>query len=602
MINSGEPKTSDTPEATSSFRNLALTSFRFIQEIWRGQSQSGKVLLCFSFAFLVIARLAPLGAALVLGWLVDHLGGIEPLVSITLGLLAGYALTQILGNIIDRFSNFILIRTGQFAVTKLEDRIYEHVLRLPMSFFRDALKGGVSRAFDRGTMGIILLGVNALRTAAPILIEFLATIVVMALSFGIWFALSAVIAFGFYIWLTNRWNKQLFQTHHQMVQDDEGIAERVVESLTMGETLKSLSGVEAEVRDFSAQNARLRNTKIALDRVSLKMGIFAPACQTLILLVLGSLMVWQVVQGAATAGQFVAFITILRNLFTPMLRLLQEYQGNLTLERDSARFLGFLNLKQEQDPGGSDQSLDSSQPAIAVEGLSFGFPDREQLFNHVSLSIPGNSHAAFVGTSGSGKSTLALLLNRLEQDYEGHIHLFGQPTEALPLRQLRKMIALTPQFTHLRAGSVRENLQLAQPDANEEAMIIAAKTACLHDFVMNLPEGYETKIGEGGQKLSGGERQRLAIARTLLREGAEVYIFDEATSALDLTTEAQVMTNIREKLAGKTLIFIAHRLTTIQHVDQIFVLDKGKLVEQGSHDALLALGDTYEQLWRTQDV
>ena len=588
--------------ANASFARVRQIFTLILIAIWRDQSLSYRAALVGAFTLLASGRLFGFFIAISLGWLVDYLAGENTLFIAALALLAIYASAQFFSTLVEVVGVLLFALPQGQSQVNLASKVYTNLINLPLSFHVDQRTGGLANAFDRGSEAIGRLASILLFGVLPILLQLIIAQVLIVQLYG-WTFLPLVAGICLTAaWVTfalSRWYRALVA---RALETDDKISEQAVDSLMNIEAVKVFNRVDYELERLTPLWEVERVRVLRLGRAAETMRAANTGIQAVSVLLLGAYMLREVVAGPLSAGDFVTFVGIINQLFLPIRQLSAAYRNASRAEQDASRFFGFLNEEQEEDVRPEAKPLDLQAPALEFQNIDFAFPDRPALIEGLDLTLPAGQQSAIVGVTGSGKSTLAKLALRLETPDTGQLRLHGQALQDLPLSQVRTTIALTPQNTGILAESIAFNLRFGNPNASDEALEEAAKAACFHDFVMDLPEGYDTKVGEGGQKLSGGERQRLAIARTLLRENAEVYIFDEATSALDLTTEAQVMANIREKLTGKTLIFIAHRLTTIQHVDQIFVLEAGKLVEQGSHPDLLTLGGIYDQLWRTQDV
>ena len=584
-----------------SFARIRRIFGLILTAIWREQTWAYRAALIAAFTLLAGGRLFGFFIAISLGWLVDYYTSEAPVFAIALGLLAVYASAQFFSTLIEVLGSLLFALPQGRSQMNLGARVFANLIRLPQAFHIDQRTGGLANAFDRGTEAIGRLSSIFLFGVLPVLLQLLFAQVLIVQLYG-WHFLPLVagicLATASVSFVLTRWYRRLVA---QALESDDKISEQAVDSLMNIEAVKVFNRVEYELARLTPLWEVERVRTLRLSRAAELMRVANTGIQAASVLLLGGYMAHQVVQGSLTAGDFVAFIGIVNQLFLPIRQLSAAYRNASRAEQDASRYFEFLDQVPEETVVPKPVRLDRTQPALSYQQVSFAFPDRPKVIEGLDLVVPSGQQSALVGATGSGKSTLAKLALRLETPTSGHIRLHGHALKSLPLSQLRSAIALTPQNTGIFAETIAFNLRFGRPEATQAEIEAAARDACFHDFVLSLPQGYETKVGEGGQKLSGGERQRLAVARSLLRD-AEVYIFDEASSALDLSTEAQVMANIRKRLAGKTLVFIAHRLTSIQHVDHIFVLNQGKLVEQGSHAALLQIDGLYGKLWRTQDV
>ena len=585
----------------ASFARVRRIFMLCAKAVWQEQSLAYRAYLILAFVLLGTGRFFGFFIAISLGWLVDHLGGDQPALAVALGLIAVYASAQFFSTLVEVIGNLLFTLPQGKGQVNVSTRVFANLIRLPLSFHIDQRTGGLANAFDRGSDAVGVLTRILLFGFLPIFFQLAFALVLVTNFFGPVFfplVLGICLGAGYTTYAMNNWYRRLSA---RVLESDDKISEQAVDSLMNVEAVKIFNRTEYEINRLGPlwDVERLRLFRLA--RAGEVIRLVNTGIQALCVLGLGAYMAWRVVAGLASPGDFVAFIGIINQLFLPIRQLAGAYRSASRAEQDASRFFEFLDKAPEEREMPPAARFDLNAPALRFEQVDFGHRGRDTLMKGLTLTIEQGSETALVGATGSGKSTLTKLALALEIPQAGIIKLFGQDLSQVPLNQLRTTLALTPQNVGIFAETIAFNLRFGKPEATDADLISAAKTAQFHDFVQSLPDGYETKVGEGGQKLSGGERQRLALARSLLRE-AEIYIFDEATSALDLQTEVKVMAGIRERLKGKTLIFIAHRLTTVQSANLIVVLDKAKVVELGSHSELLALEGVYKRLWRTQNV
>jgi ATP-binding cassette subfamily B protein len=372
-----------------------------------------------------------------------------------------------------------------------------------------------------------------------------------------------------------------------------------VEDVSAVETVKAF-GIERD----RAEEGETRLIRLVKEVFSLqKLGISLSTLGTLVTALAGIVILWygghRVMDGALTIGQLMFFYTLLGYLLGPLERL-----ASVNLKIQDAlvavdRLYQILDIELEQSAGDKKAKFAAVQRAIELQGVTFNYGCRANVLEQIDLRIPAGTTVAVVGESGSGKSTLLKLLMGFCRPTEGRILIDGTDIHDFDLASLRGGIGLVSQEPFIFNGTLHDNIALGRPGATLEQVMGAARAAGLDAFIASLPERYQTVIGERGANLSGGQRQRLAIARALLRR-PEILIFDEATSHLDTATERAIQENLETALAGKTVVLVAHRLSTIQNADLIYVLNQGRVVEQGTHHQLLALGKWYAKLWRSQ--
>jgi ATP-binding cassette subfamily B protein len=386
---------------------------------------------------------------------------------------------------------------------------------------------------------------------------------------------------------------------HEAMENAARLSAHLVEDISGVETVKAF-GLERD----RAEEGESRLVRLVQDIFSLeKLGISMSSAGTLVTGIAGIVILWfgghRVIEGALTIGQLMFFYTLLGYLLGPLERL-----SSVNLQLQDAlvavdRLYQVLDVEAEVRSRKQLVKFTGIDKAIELRDVTFKYGCRQNILENVSLRIPAGQTVAIVGESGCGKSTLLKLLMRFHDPTEGHILFDGVDTRDLELESFRSRIGLVSQEPFIFSGTIRENIALSQPGATMQDVVAAARAAGLDEFITQLPERYETVIGERGANLSGGQRQRLAIARALLRN-PDLLIFDEATSHLDTATERAIQESLNSALANKTVILVAHRLSTIQQADVIYIMDKGKIVESGSHRDLIAQDGRYAALWQAQ--
>jgi ATP-binding cassette subfamily B protein len=499
------------------------------------------------------------------------------------------------------------LRTYLFSDTtnridiSLGSAIIDHLLRLPLGFFARRPVGEVSsRINELEKIRRFLTG-----TALTVVLDALFSLIYIAvmLLYSVQLTLWSLAVVPFFLALTALSAPIIRQQLRDQAEANARVQSHLVETLGGMETVKG-QGMELHGRWrwqqlYGAQiQAGFRNTVTSTAAGSASK--FLEQLSGLLVLWVGATLV---LKGELTLGQLIAFRILAGYVTNPMLRLATLWQSfqetSLSLERlsDIVDHPEEIEIAGEQLP-----PLRPVQGHISYQGVSFRFGQQGPLqLTNVVLEIPAGSFVGIVGSSGSGKSTLLKLLTRLYDPIEGVIRVDGHDISKVDLYSLRAQVGVVPQDSLLFDGSVMANLALARPDAGFEEICQAAQVACAHDFIQALPAGYSSSVGERGAALSGGQRQRIAIARMVLKR-PRLLILDEATSALDVDTERQLTRNLMDTYRGSTVLFITHRLGALRHADRILVMDQGLLVEQGSHEELMALQGRYATLFHQQEA
>jgi ATP-binding cassette, subfamily B, bacterial HlyB/CyaB len=498
------------------------------------------------------------------------------------------------------------VRTHLFVDTtnridlSLGSEVINHLLRLPLSYF------------DRRPVGELATRINELEHIRSFLTGTALTVVMDAV-----FSVIYIFVMAIYSWvltLVALATVPLFALLNLLVSP---IMRRQLHEKAErnAETHSYLVEVMAGMQTVKAQNLELHSRwrwqeryaryisagfkTISTQTTAGSLSNFLNKLSTLLVLWVGA---YLVLNGQLTLGQLIAFRIISNYVTSPLLRLVQLWQNFQETALSLQRLSDILDTPQEEEQGEHQNILmPSIEGHVRYHNVSFSFrPNSPMQLCNINLDLPVGSFVGVVGQSGSGKSTLLKLIPRLYEPASGKIVIDGYDISKVELYSLRRQIGVVLQDTLLFDGTIRENIALGYPDASDEEIIAAAKVAYAHDFIMSLPNGYNTQVGERGSGLSGGQRQRVAIARTVL-QNPQLLILDEATSALDYNAEAQVCRNLAEAFKGKTVFFITHRLTTIRNADVILMMDKGAIVEQGTHEQLMSLKGYYYCLYQQQD-
>jgi len=548
----------------------------------------------------IVDGLAPVRHLTALGR-ADHAPGIVLLGGIGL-LVVAYAVVRLSTSLFTELREILFSKVTQSAVRELALKVFRHLHGLSLRFHLERQTGGMSRDIERGTRGITQLISYSLYSILPTLVEVGLVLGFFVIKYEAYYAIVTFAALAVYIVFTVKMTE--WRTHFRRTMNDldSRANARAIDSLLNYETVKYFGNEEWEAQRYDENLKRYRAAAIKSQN-SLSVLNFGQQA------IIGTGLVfilWRATQGVMagrlTLGDLVLINTFMLQLYIPLNFLGVVYRELKQSLTDMDRMFSLLGAPQEVPDEPDAQNLVVRGAQVRFEHVNFSYEPARQILHDVSFTIPAGTTTAVVGHSGSGKSTLARLMFRfydLERGVGGAITIDGQDIRDVTQDSLRASIGIVPQDTVLFNDSIYYNIAYGRPSATRDEVIAAARAAHIHDFIEGLPKGYETPVGERGLKLSGGEKQRVAIARTILKN-PPILLFDEATSALDSRSERAIQHELDQIARERTTLIIAHRLSTVVHAQQIIVMDKGRIVERGTHAELVRAGGLFSQMWALQ--
>lgn len=584
-----------TNRASTFSRNDALRALRSILPyVWQYKWRVIIAMLC-----LIGAKVASVVMPLFLKDIIDDLSLPPTAIVLPIAGLIGYGFSRLLSGVLGEIRDAIFAPVTQGSIRRIATQVFQHLFALSLRFHINRQTGGLSRDIERGTRGISFLLNFTLFNVLPTLLEIVLVATILLWRFEVQFALVTLATITAYIVFTLVITEKRMRLRRQMNELDSQANTRAIDALLNYETVKYFGCEEYEYRRYDENLGRWVKAAIR-NQVSLNLLNMGQA----VIITLGvTSLLWMsaagVVDQRLSVGDVVLVSAYLTQLYAPLNFLGFVYREIRHALTDMERMFSLLEQNQEVKDAPSAHVLESGVFHVAFQNVGFAYDERRPVIRNLSFEIPAGHTLAVVGPSGAGKSTLARLLYRFYDVEQGAICIDGTDIRNFTQDSLRRHIGIVPQDTVLFNDTIYHNIAYAKPDATRDEVLNAAKSARIHQFIEQLPDGYDTIVGERGLKLSGGEKQRVAIARTLLKN-PPILILDEATSALDTPTERAIQEQLKLIAVERTTLIIAHRLSTVVDADQIIVLDGGEVVEQGTHLSLLQKQGVYAAMWALQ--
>ncbi|HEX22254.1 MAG TPA: ABC transporter ATP-binding protein/permease [Chromatiales bacterium] len=559
----------------------------------------GRVML--ALGCLVLAKVANVGVPLALKGLVDRLdvSADQVLVALPMGLLLAYGLAKLGSSLFGELRDVLFTRVRYRAMRRLTLRTLEHLHRLSLRFHLERKTGAISRDLARGAASLSTILNYMAFSILPVAVEFILVGGILLSQYDAVFAVVIFASVAAYIAFTFAVINWRLEYRLAMNRFESEASNQAIESLMNYETVKYFGNERLEVerndRTLEQWEANAVKSQASISVLNFGQAAIIAVGVTVVMFFAAA----EVIDGNMSIGDFVLVNAFLLQLFMPLGFLGMVYRQMRHSLTDMDQLVKLLDEQPEITDKPDARELEVTRGEVRFEHVDFAYQPERPILHDVDFTILPGQKLAVVGHSGAGKSTLARLLFRFYDVSGGRILIDGQDIRDVSQASLRASIGIVPQDTVLFNESIEYNLRYARPDASFDEIIETARLAQLHDFVVSLPEGYDTRVGERGLKLSGGEKQRVAIARAILKR-PQILIFDEATSALDSHAEQAILGALKQASRGHSTLVIAHRLSTIVDAEQILVMDAGRIIERGTHQELLAAQGRYAEMWILQ--
>jgi ATP-binding cassette subfamily B protein len=587
-------------------RSGLATIGSFLPYLWPANDPGARVRVVLAMGLLLMAKVATVAVPVVYGRIVDALAPKDStaMLAVPLGLVISYGLLRVGSAAFGELRDALFAKVQQRAVRSAARGTFQHLHALSLRFHLDRQTGALARAIDRGSQGIQSVLRLAVFNVVPTIIELLLVTAIIWHLFDWRFAAITFCAVAFYAGFTMSFAAWRSRIRRTMNDTDNDASTKALDSLLNYETVKYFGNEAHETSRYDTALARYERAavrvQVSLNMLNIGQALIIALGLTLIMLLAAN----EVRDGRMTVGQFVLVNTYLMQLYQPLGFLGVVY---MTIKQglvDMEQMFRLLEVEREiaDRPGATGLAAhlsDGSAGEVRFENVQFGYRVDRPILRGIDFVVPAGRKLAIVGPTGAGKSTISRLLFRFYDVTRGRITIDGEDIRDVAQQSLRAAIGVVPQDTVLFNDTIRYNIGYGRVGATQDEIEHAARLAQVHDFIVSLPDGYDTRVGERGLKLSGGEKQRVAIARTILKD-PRILILDEATSALDTRTEQEIQAALRAVARHRTTLVIAHRLSTVVDADEIIVLVDGLVAERGRHAALLARGGLYARMWALQ--
>ena len=570
--------------------------------LWPKKRRDLKTRVSFAVIALVLAKIANVTTPLLLGASVNSLtelsSGINLFMLLPVALIIGYGIARIITFAFVEIRDALFSKVSQHSIRQISLNIFKHVHSLSLQFHLNRQTGALAKFIDRGTKGIDFLLRYVLFNIVPTFFEIFLVSGILFYLYGPWYAVITLTTVTIYSYLTFQITEWRNEFRRKMNQADNDVNTKMIDSLLNFETVKYFNNEQFE---FKRLDKSLEEYEIAANKTRHALSLLNVS-QTLVIMsgitIMLVMSAYGIKNGDIDVGGFVVINAYMLQLYQPLSFLGSVYREIRQALTDMENMFSLLDISPAIR-NTLNKLPQSNIAEIKFDNVSFDYDVRRTIINNISFTVPNGKKVAIVGPTGAGKSTISRLLFKFYEPKSGGIYINNVNTNTISQESLREIIGVVPQDTVLFNDTIYYNIAYGKAGSTKEEVISAAKNADIHDFISILPDGYETIVGERGLKLSGGEKQRVAIARTILKN-PKIFFFDEATSALDTSTEKEIQKNLENVSKNKTTLIIAHRLSTAANADNIIVLDGGAIVEQGTHESLLAQKGKYFEMWGKQ--
>ncbi|HEV2674034.1 MAG TPA: ABC transporter ATP-binding protein/permease [Aliidongia sp.] len=576
--------------------------------LWPPGELGLRVRVVLAVCCLIVAKAANVYVPILYKRAIDALGGgagngatsvAATITAVPLALILAYGSARVLSLIFAELRDAVFARVAQRAIRTLGLQVFRHLHALSLRFHLARQTGGLTRSIERGTKGIETLLQYMLFNILPTLFEIGLVCAILWKLFDWRFAAATFVTVALYIAYTLMITEWRTKYRRQMNEVDSEANTKAIDSLLNYETVKYFGNEEHEAARFDSALQRYERaavkSQVSLSILNIGQAAIISVGLTIVMYMAGV----GIVNHTMTLGDFVLVNTYLVQLYQPLNFFGFVYREIKQSLIDMERMFDLMSVEREIADRPGALPLAVTGATLEFRDVRFGYDPRREILKGVSFTVPAGHTVAVVGPSGAGKSTLSRLLFRFYDVDAGQILIDGQDIRDVTQTSLRATLGIVPQDTVLFNDTITYNIAYGKPGASTAQIEQAARMAHIHDFILAMPDGYQTAVGERGLKLSGGEKQRVAIARTILKDPA-ITLFDEATSALDTNTEREIQTNLKEVSRGRTTLVIAHRLSTIIDADEIIVLEAGRIAERGRHHDLVTADGRYAEMWRKQ--